>query len=79
MLYFYVTIHDENTEVMILDNDVLRTSLHLWENCKRDCYLIVFTKNYGCYWFFENSTQYRRSVSLKFEYKLNFLHKTHKI
>ena len=78
MLYFYVTIYDKTLEVMILDGSVLCIRLHLWGRCKRKRSLILSINRYGIYLFFEKTTQYRRSVSLKFEYELKLLHKTHK-
>ena len=74
MLYLYVTINYETLEVMILDSNVLRTRLRLWVSREHDHSLIVFVNRYGHYWFFENTTQYRRIFYLKFECKLNFLH-----
>ena len=78
MIYFYVKICDKTPGVMILDSGVLRTRYNLRGNCKRHHSLIVLVNRYGIYWFFEKTTQYRQSVSLEFEYKINFLHKNHK-
>ena len=78
MLHFHATIRDETPEVMVLDSNVLYMRLYLQGNHECDKSLIVFVNCYVCYWFFEKTTQYRRGVSLKFEYELNFLHNTHK-
>ena len=67
MLYFYISIHNKTLEVMVLDDDVLPTRSHLWGNSECNRSLIVFVNRYWCYWIFENATQYRQSVSLKFE------------
>ena len=78
MLYFGVNIYNETPEVIIIDSDALRTKLKFWRNRKRDRSLIFSVNRYGCYWFFLKTLQYLQSVSFKFEYKLNFLHKNHK-
>ena len=78
MTYFYVTIRNKTLEVVVLGSDVLRMKLHLQGNFKYDSSLIVSIKGYMRYWIFENTTQYYRGVSLKFEYEINLRHKSHK-
>ena len=78
MLYFYIAIRNETPEVMLLDSDVLRMRSPLRGNRECDRSLIVFGNHYWNYYIFEKNTQHRRGLSLKFEYKLNFFHKTHK-
>ena len=75
MLDLYITISYETPEAMILDRNVLRARSNLRRD--RECYrpLIVFI---NCDWIFENTAQHRRGASLKLEYELNLLHKTHK-
>ena len=75
MFDFYVTIRKETPEVMILDHDVLRTRSYLWRNLECDRPLILFV---NCDWIFGNTAQYHWGFTLKLEYKVNFLHKTHK-
>ena len=78
MIYFYITICDKTLEAMLLDSHVLRKRSHLQVNCKCDRSLIVFINHYSCYWIIENTTQYHQVISLNFEYKLYFLHNSHK-
>ena len=73
MLDLYVTIHDETPEVMILDRDVLHTSLNLRRNHKCDRPLIGFVNRD---WLLGKTAQHLRGVSLKLKCKLNVLHKT---
>ena len=75
MIYFYVSIRDKTPEVTVLDCGVLRTRSYLQGNHECDYSLIIFVNRY---WIFEKTAQYRRGVSLKFEYELNFFCKTHK-
>ena len=69
-----VTIWETNPEVMILDHDVLHKRSHFQRHCECDCILVVFV---NCDWIFEKTSQYRRGVSSKLEYEINFLCKTH--
>ena len=74
-LNFYVTICIKNTEVVILDFDVLGTRSHFWNNRKCDRPLIIFV---NCYCIFKKTAHYLISVPLNFDYILNLLHNNHK-
>ena len=65
----------KKAEVMRLDCDVICMRSHLGINPECNRPLIVFV---NCEWISEKTAQYCQGVSLKLEYKLNFLHKTHK-
>ena len=74
MFNLYVTIHDKNPEVIILDIDVFFVRFNLQSNCKFYRPLIVFVK---CDWLLENNSHHRQGVSLNLGYELNVPHKTH--
>ena len=75
MLDLYVTICDKNTEVEIFDLNVIGMRSNLRSNHKCDCPFIIVVNRY---WIFENTAHHLHSISLKFEYDLNILHKTNK-
>ena len=75
MFDLYVAISNKIPEVMLLYLDVLCVRSHLRRNRECNCPLIFFL---NCDWIFEKTAQHCRGVSLKLEYKLNLIFKTHK-
>ena len=74
MLHLYVTIRDENLEVVMLDRNVIGARSNLRSNRECDRPSIIFVNNE---YLFKNTAQHLRSVSLKFKYELNLLHNTY--
>ena len=64
ILYLDVTISNKTMEVMMLDRNVLGMRSHLWSNCEFNRPSIVLM---NCDYFFGNTSQHLRSVTLKFE------------